>query len=124
MSRPWQWQARWSPPEPAATAAAVDPGLQPERTTLSWSRTGLALVTVSAVFLRWVPHYGLAMLLLPLVTLLCALVIVWTHNRRLNRGVAGIQGEPMTGRPEALLVLVLVLIGLGVAGIVLVLGAS
>lgn len=108
-------------PSLPGTAAGVDPGLQPERTTLSWSRTGLALVTVSAVFLRWVPHYGLAMLLLPSVTLLCALVIVLTHNRRISRGVAGIQGEPMGVRPDAPLALVAVLVVLGLAGLAFVL---
>lgn len=110
----WWRAGRW--PVRPATAAGVDSGLQPERTTLSWSRTGLALVTGSAVFLRWVPHYGLGMLLLPLVTLVCALVIAGTHNRRLNRGVAGIHGEATSGRPEALLGLVWLLIALALAG--------
>lgn len=106
-----------------ATAAAVDRGLQPERTTLSWSRTGLALVTVSAVFLRWVPHYGLGLLLLPLLTLVCALAITMTHNRRTNRAVAGIRAEVDVVEPLALVALVAVLMGLGGAGIGFVLHA-
>lgn len=101
------------------TAAGTDPGLQPERTTLSWSRTGLALVTVSAVFLRWLPHYGPAMLLLPLLTLVCAIVITMTHNRRTHRAVAGIRAEPHVDviQPIAFLALVAVLVVLGAAGI-------
>lgn len=102
----------------------MDGGLQPERTTLSWSRTGLALVTVSAVFLRWLPHYGPAMLLLPLLTLVCAVVITMTHHRRTHRAVAGIQAEDDVVKPAALLALVAVLLGLGAAGIGFVLDAS
>lgn len=99
----------------------MDRGLQPERTTLSWSRTGLALVTVSAVFLRWVPHYGTAMTLLPLVTLVCAVLITVTHNRRTYRAVSGIESDTDVVRPVALLALMVVLMSLGAAGIVLVL---
>lgn len=108
---------------PPVTAARTDPGLQPERTTLSWSRTGLALVTVSAVFLRWLPHYGPAMLLLPLLTLVCAIVITMTHNRRTRRAVAGIRAEPHVDvvQPVVFLALVAVLIALGAAGMVFVL---
>ena len=106
---------------PPVTAAGMDRGLQPERTTLSWSRTGLALVTVSAVFLRWLPHYGPAMLLLPLLTLVCAIVITMTHNRRTHRAVAGIQAEPNRHvdvvQPVAFLALVGALVALGAAGI-------
>lgn len=112
---------------PPVTAAGLDRGLQPERTTLSWSRTGLALVTVSAVFLRWLPHYGPAMLLLPLITLVCAIVITMTHNRRTHRAVAGIRDEPHRRvdvvQPGAFLALVSVLVALGAAGIAFVLVA-
>lgn len=114
-----------SPPRPRrrppVTAAPMDGGLQPERTTLSWSRTGLALVTVSAVFLRWLPHYGPMMLLLPLLTLVCAIAITMTHNRRTHRAVAGIRAEPDRHvdvvQPVAYLAVVAVLVVLGAAGI-------
>jgi hypothetical protein len=110
---------------PRVTAAGLDGGLQPERTTLSWGRTGLALVTVSAVFLRWLPHYGPAMLLLPLLTLVCAIAITVTHNRRTHRAVAGIRAEHHVEvvQPSALLALVTVLLVLGLAGIGFVLDA-
>lgn len=108
---------------PTVTAAGVDRGLQPERTTLSWSRTGLALVTVSAVFLRWLPHYGTAMLLLPLITLVCAVLITMTHNRRTRRAVSGIESDTDVVQPVAFLALVTVLMALGALGIVFVLDA-
>lgn len=113
------WRRR--PPARAATAADLDRGLQPERTTLSWSRTGLALVTVSAIFLRWVPHYGLGMLLLPAATLVGALAITATHHRRTNHSVRGIHAEALEVRPGVLLAMVALLFGVGGAGLVLVL---
>ncbi|WP_151525090.1 DUF202 domain-containing protein [Serinicoccus kebangsaanensis] len=75
------------------TAAAVDAGLQPERTTLSWSRTLLALVTVSAISLRWTPLYGAAILLVPGGALLGALVIGATQRRATARRVRAIHEE-------------------------------
>lgn len=35
-----------------------DPGLQPERTVMSWGRTVLALGVLSLTFLRWWPAVG------------------------------------------------------------------
>lgn len=113
----WRARARSS----ATTAADLDRGLQPERTTLSWSRTSLAMVTVSAIFLRWTPHYGLMILALPALTLICALTITSTHNRRTNVSVAGIRDNALQVRPGELLALVALLIGVGGAGLVLVL---
>lgn len=113
------WRPR--PPVRAGTAADLDRGLQPERTTLGWSRTSLALVTVSAIFLRWTPHYGLMILVLPAATLVCALAISATHNHRTNHSVRGIHSDALDVRPGELLALVALLIGIGGAGLVLVL---
>ena len=113
------WRPR--PPARATTAADLDRGLQPERTTLSWGRTSLAMVTVSAIFLRWAPHYGLTILALPMLTLICALAITATHNHRTNENVAGIRANALEVRPGELLALVALLIGVGAAGLVLVL---
>ncbi len=102
------------------TAARVDAGLQPERTTLSWSRTCMACVVVSAVFLRWLPFYGLAMLLLPALTLVAALGISVSQRHRTRRGVEGIRAESLPADPRPPLLLALLTLVLGVSGLVFV----
>lgn len=83
------------------------------------------MVTVSALFLRWTPHYGLSMLTLPAITLICAIAIVLTHRLRTDRGVRGIgDDEPsLGGRPGAPLGLVAVILVLGIVGTIFVLQA-
>lgn len=73
--------------------AHEDPGLQPERTILSWGRTTLSLFVVGAVFLRWLPHYGMPILLLVLVSAGGALAIYATQRRRYGRRARGIAEE-------------------------------
>lgn len=103
------------------TAAHVDPGLQPERTSLAWTRTWLLLVTVSAIFLRWVDYYGLVLLLLPLGTSAVALWLAARQRLRLHRSVRSISGEEIPSDPFRLLVLVAVMLVLGGVGCWLVL---
>ncbi len=102
------------------TAVATDGGLQPERTAMAWSRTWLALVVVSAVFLRWLPYYGEALLALPLLTMLAALVIVLSQRRRTRRGVLGIEQGRLSADPLPPLLMLLLTGGLGAAGLVFV----
>ncbi|HRC42071.1 DUF202 domain-containing protein [Nostocoides sp.] len=45
---------------------AGDTGLARERTDLSWGRTLLAVMTVTGLFLRWLPEHG-AQVVLPVV---------------------------------------------------------
>lgn len=72
------------------TRAHSDPGLQPERTVMSWGRTTLSLFVVSAVFLRWMPHYGWPILLLVAVAAGGALAIYFTQRRRYDVRAHGI----------------------------------
>lgn len=67
-----------------------DPGLQPERTALAWARTMMALVTVSAIFLRWLPHHGPPVLLLVGVSMVTAAAIYLTQRHRYRASVHGI----------------------------------
>lgn len=104
-----------------AAALHADPGLQPERTVLSWGRTMMLFALVGAVFLRWLPHYGFWTLGL---TLSCAVVaggIYATQRRRYARQSRGIAAEQVEADVAAVLVTTLATLVLGVLGVLAVL---
>ena len=74
-------------------AQDVDPGLQPERTALSWRRTALASLVVAALMLRQAAYVGTqAAALAPLVGVVVLLVLALASYRRgysLSQGRAG-----------------------------------
>lgn len=69
----------------------VDPGLQPERTTLAWNRTLMAFVIVAAFFLRWGEQHGVVVVGLFGAALAMALSIWATQATRHSRSVRSIQ---------------------------------
>ncbi|MFC0581861.1 DUF202 domain-containing protein [Micrococcoides hystricis] len=70
-----------------------DPGLQPERTVMSWGRTMMALAVVSCLYLRWWPYHG-AWVLIPLGTaMLTAGAIYATQRVRYQKQGLGIAVE-------------------------------
>lgn len=95
-----------------------DPGLQPERTVLSWGRTMLALCTVAAVFLRWVPTHGTFVLTLFAVAVCTALGIYATQRARYHRESVGIADERVSPDAVAVMVTSAAVIALGVLGLV------
>ncbi|MET4592170.1 putative membrane protein YfcA [Arthrobacter sp. 754] len=100
-----------------------DPGLQPERTSLAWGRTMMALVTVSAIFLRWLPHHGLPILLLFAVSAGAAAAIYLTQRRRYRASARGIRQEKVDADTSAVLWTAFAGIALGALGIAVVLAA-
>jgi uncharacterized membrane protein YfcA len=80
-----------------------DVGLQPERTTLAWGRTMMTLVTVSAIFLRWLPQHGLPILLLFAVSITAAAAIYFTQRRRYRASAAGIVRENVDAGASAVI---------------------
>ncbi|MGB3828487.1 MAG: DUF202 domain-containing protein [Ornithinimicrobium sp.] len=110
-------------PRPGAhahTAAQVDPGLQPERTVMAWSRTALACCIVSAITVRWLPFYGPGLLILPALTLLAAVAITTTQQHRIRTAVTAIKSEGLATNPLPMLCLVGLCWALGAAGLALV----
>ena len=103
------------------TAADVDAGLQPERTSMAWARTALACCIASAITVRWVPFYGVGVLIMPALTLIAAVAISLTQQHRISVAVSGIHDESLSLHPWPLLALVAVCWALGVSGVVLVL---
>lgn len=100
-----------------------DPGLQPERTTLAWGRTMMALVTVSAIFLRWLPQYGFPILLLFAVAVTAAGTIYLTQRRRYSARAQGIARENFDADTTAVLWTAVAGVALGVLGIGVVLAS-
>ena len=76
--------------QPAPLPLHEDPGLQPERTSLAWARTLLTLLSVSALFLRWMPYHGVFVGTLLAVALLTAGIIWLTQQRRYVRSASGL----------------------------------
>lgn len=101
-----------------------DPGLQPERTVLSWTRTTVALALISAVLLRWAWVYGPWVFLLVLVLIGLSAGIYFTQGVRYRRGVEGLVGEAVPPKAGAVLTLTGALLLLGAASIGLVLAAA
>ena len=81
-----------------SSALHGDTGLQPERTTLAWARTMMALATAGAIFLRWVPHHGLPVLALVTVTLATAVFTTASQRQRYTNSAKGIAKEAYPGR--------------------------
>lgn len=97
-----------------------DPGLQPERTVMSWGRTLLALFVASMMFLRWYPTEGPITLVPALLCGAAGLIIHVTQRRRYavqSRGISQEQVQADVWAVLWMLVLVLVLSVLGVSAI-------
>lgn len=106
---------------PHVPTAHQDPGVQPERTALSWTRTALLLVVVSGLMLRWAPYYGTAVLTLFGAALAVGAAIWFTQRRRITHSTRGIADEcyqPALGSAAGL---ALAVATLGAAALVLLL---
>lgn len=101
-----------------------DPGLQPERTVFAWNRTMVSFLVVSAVFLRWLPHYGMGMILLIAVSSSMAMGILVSQRARYRRMALGVKQERVQADVVAVLMTTLALCALGGYALFLVLGPN
>lgn len=81
----------------------------------------LALITVSAIFLRWLPHHGFPILLLFAVSSTAAAAIYFTQRRRYSASSHGITRENVDADTSPVLWTAFAGIFLGGLGIVVVL---
>ena len=100
-----------------AVCAHEDPGLQPERTVLSWGRTMMALCTAAAVHLKWLPTHGVFVLSVFAVAVCLAGGIYATQRMRYRRAATAIAGERITPDAVAVFVTAGACVLLGVLGI-------
>lgn len=98
-------------------AAVVDPGLQPERTTLAWGRTLLALVICGVLFLRWLPEYGWFAVALAAAALAAALGIYVRQRLRYRRERAGLDAGELPADVTSVLWTAVAVVGVAVAGV-------
>ncbi len=97
-----------------------DPGLQPERTVLSWTRTTVALTVASAVLLRWAAHYPALVYIVIAGMATMALWIYATQRRRYRSASLGLAGERVTPAAGSVVVLSAAMTLLGFVGLFLV----
>lgn len=98
-----------------------DPGLQPERTTLAWTRTTVSFAVSSAILLRWLPHYGVLVVTLILLLVAMALGIYLSQTARHRSAVAGLMAGRARAQVGAVLVMTAGMLIFGAAGIFLIL---
>ncbi|MGB5446046.1 MAG: DUF202 domain-containing protein [Psychromonas sp.] len=82
-----------------------DPGLQPERTSLSWRRTQLLMVGVGVLLLKVSEKSSNIILLLGAITLLSAAVFLWHYSQQ--RFSYFFQSTAAVGNKEATIKIVL-----------------
>lgn len=88
-----------------STVHHSDPGLQPERTSLSWTRTVLSLVVCSLTMLRWGHAYPGAIYALAVVMVLVGAAVVASTRRRYAEQDEGLAAEKLPPAPGAVLLL-------------------
>lgn len=71
----------------------TDPGLQPERTVMSWGRTALATSVVALLLIRWYPSVGPIVFLPVTIAIVGAGLIQLSQRRRYQTQAAGITND-------------------------------
>ena len=100
-----------------------DPGPQPERTSLAWGRTLLALVVAAALLLRWLPHHGLAAVLPLAAAAVLALGLWLRQGLRYRRGARSVALESSAPDPLEIMAISAAVVVLGALSLLTILWA-
>lgn len=101
------------------TRPHADPGLQPERTVLSWTRTVVSLMIVSAILLRWSSYFPSVIYGVIAVMSGLAITIYVTQQRRYTRAGLGIAEERIEPSIGSVFLLTTAMFLFGMAGLAL-----
>lgn len=97
-----------------------DPGLQPERTTLAWTRTAVSLMVASAVLLRWSSYYPVVVYGSIFLMVTLALLIYLTQRKRYRRSGYSLAREQLSANLNSVLILTVAMLLLGISGMIMV----
>src|SRR3954464_14789101 len=87
---------------PSAAERPRDPGLAPERTSMTWQRMALAFVSLGALTLGAAAHRNTPLMVLPAAGLFAVGTAITVHwRRRATRGEGGPQPAALRWRPAA-----------------------
>lgn len=100
-----------------------DPGLQPERTSLAWNRTVVALLVAATTMLRWAHEYPVVIVVLAVVLIGLALVIVATSASRYRDQAASFGRERAEAKTLSVLLLTACMVIFGAGELVMMLRA-
>lgn len=98
-----------------------DPGLQPERTSLAWTRTVLSLTVASLTMLRWAWAYPSMIYVQVVVMILLAFAVLSTQGRRYAGQDLGLARGVVHPNPMGVLLVSGALLIFGVSELVLIL---
>lgn len=102
------------------TRPHTDPGLQPERTVLSWTRTVVSLMILGALLLRWSSNFPSIIYGVIAAMTFLATIIYFTQRRRYARAGLGIANERIEPSVGSVCMLTATMFLFGAAGLVLV----
>ena len=98
----------------------ADPGLQAERTAMSWTRTGLAMLVCAATLLRWSEAYPGLIVAVSLALAATGLVIGLLNRRSYRVEADALANERSAPNTAAVFLLTAMMFGIGCVALYLV----